>query len=141
MKKLLYALVATLLVQLSFAAFTPYTPEQAAAKPAPLNATISAEACEKAMDKKLTRLQKWKLKLLQKRTMRGQAGIFPYREELTEGFQALPFFGTILTAGLVALVMLFTAKDRNAMRWAGYGISVLSIIITVATLVVGLSVY
>jgi len=66
-------------------------------------------------------------------------GIFPERMELTEGFQWLPFFGTLLTGGLVWLIMLFTAKDANAMRWAGIAFSIIAIAATVASIVAAAS--
>ncbi len=71
----------------------------------------------------------------QKKYLRSM-GILPEREELTEGFQWLPFFGSLFTLGLVALVMLFTARDANALRWAGLGVSVVAIAFTVAGLLV-----
>jgi hypothetical protein len=164
MKKFLYSLLAMLLLHVSHAAFTPFKPVDnnqlsfgSSGGSAPLSSNnastekegpvetltlpATAAAFEQATGKKLTRLQKWQYNRLQKRIARGQMGILPYREELSEGFQALPFFGTLLTGGLVALIMVFTARDRNAMRWAGLGITVLGMIITVATLVVGLSAY
>jgi hypothetical protein len=97
---------------------------------------------EQLTGKKMSGLQKWQYKKVQKKLQKnGRAYIFPERDELTEGFQALPFFGTILTFGLLAFIMLFTAKDRNAIRWAGYGISVLAIAVSVITIISSLSGY
>lgn len=50
-----------------------------------------------------------------------KAGIFPERDELTEGFRPLAFFGTLLTGGILYLIMLFTERDSNALRWAQWG--------------------
>lgn len=51
-----------------------------------------------------------------------KAGIFPERDELTEGFRPLAFFGSLFTLGLLFLIMLFTERDANALRWAQWGL-------------------
>jgi hypothetical protein len=128
------------------AAFVPNaTPESAEVKPQRIENLIrelSVNEFEQFSGKKLNGIQKWQYKRLQKK-LHKNAGllIFPEREELTEGFQALPFFGTILTGGLLCLIMLFTARDSNAWRWSLNGLWVLALAVSVIALIGTLSGY
>ncbi|HSK12749.1 MAG TPA: hypothetical protein VK907_06005 [Phnomibacter sp.] len=128
------------------AAFVPAAsgevPSNTAASVQDLIRELTVQEFQDVTGKKLTRFQEWQYKRMQKKLNRKAAyGIFPERDELTEGFQALPFFGSILTLGLVWLIMLFTARDRNALRWAGYGVSIIALAATVASLVFSLNGY
>lgn len=103
---------------------------------------LSVEEFQKVTGKKLTGLQKWQYRRLHARLNKGKAiGIFPEREDLTEGFQALPFFGSLLTFGLVAIVMLFTARDRNALSWAWNAVWLISLGLAVLALIMNISGY
>jgi hypothetical protein len=103
---------------------------------------LSVQEFEKLTGEKMNGLQKWQYKRMQKKLTRNAGlSIIPERDELTEGFQALPFFGSLLTLGIVYLVMVFTARDRNALRWAGWGLTVAALAFTVAALIGTLSGY
>jgi hypothetical protein len=47
----------------------------------------------------------------------------------------------LLTLGIVYLVMLFTAQDRNALRWAGFGFTVVALLLSAALLIGTMSGY
>ncbi len=103
---------------------------------------ISKETFEKAKGKKLNFLDRLELKIINKRLSKGKmTGIFPERDDLTEGFQFWPFFGTMITGGLLAVIMLFTAKDRNALRWASIGLTTLLGLVGLITLLTTTSGY
>jgi hypothetical protein len=103
---------------------------------------LSVTEFEQLTGKKMSGLQKWQYKKAQKKLQKNSRSyIFPERDELTEGFQALPFFGSILTLGLLWVIMLFTARDRNALRWAATGLSVIAIAVSVTLLIASLSGY
>jgi hypothetical protein len=103
---------------------------------------LSVEEFQEVTGKKLSGLQKWKYKKLHKRLNSSKSmGIIPEREDLTEGFQALPFFGSLFTLGIVAIVMFFTARDRNANNWAWNAVWLLSIVFAAATLIMAISGY
>jgi hypothetical protein len=102
------------------AAFPPHTTENSiAAEKAPAEKKTLAQVMQETMGRQLNWLEKWQLKRMEKRMKKGKsAPLFAERQELSEGFQALPFFGSLLTFGIVYMVMLFTAEDANALRWA-----------------------
>lgn len=103
---------------------------------------LSVQEFEKLTGKKLNGIQKWQYKKMQHKLNKPAAmGIFPERDELSEGFQALPFFGSLLTLGVLYLVMIFTARDRNALRWAGMGLTVVALALSAAALISTLSGY
>jgi heme A synthase len=109
------------------AAFVP------AAESKPLSQkTISLSEFEALTGKKLNWMERLQYKKLQRLTAKGKKAAVWNAEELTEGFQFLPFIGSILTLGILYLVMIFTAKDANALRWARWGAL---IVLTVATAV------
>lgn len=91
---------------------------------------VSAAALEDLTGKKMGWFQKMQWNRMQRQAATKKPGVFPEREELTEGFQWLPFFGSLLTCGLVYFIMLFSAKDANALRWAAWG----ALIVFVASL-------
>jgi hypothetical protein len=119
MKSLLLSFLSLLIVfSVSASAVSPVT----ASAGADGESTLMVAAIEQLTGRKMTMLEKWQLKLAKKKLERQQQrGLFPETEELTEGFQPLPFFGSILTLGLLYGVMLFTAKDANALRWSYRG--------------------
>jgi hypothetical protein len=91
------------------------------------NEELVAEATVKQqmeglLNRQLNWFEKWQVKRMEKRLAKGKPrGPFSEREELTEGFRALPFFGSLLTLGLLAIVLGFTAEDNNVVRWANWG--------------------
>jgi hypothetical protein len=82
---------------------------------------MSLSEFEAATGKKLNWMERMQFKKLQKSMKKGKLRSMRDTEELTEGFQFLPFIGSFLTLGILYLVMMFTAKDANALRWAGWG--------------------
>jgi hypothetical protein len=125
MKKVTLFLFCAFFFQTAFAAFVPVNETTKTIYPANqmnnLVRKLSAEEFQQVTGKKFNRLQKWQYNRLQRKLNSKNAAFIPERDELTEGFQALPFLGSLLTFGVVFLIMLFTAKDRNALRWAGKG--------------------
>lgn len=80
---------------------------------------LSVEEFELLTDKKMSPGERKRYLRVQKKLQKGKLlQFFPERDDLTEGFQALPFFASFFTVGLVALIMVFTARDRNALKWA-----------------------
>lgn len=119
------------------AAFVTHTAVKSeAALSAPPAQKTMGQLMEEAMGRHLNWMEKWQVKRMEKRLAKGKsAPIFPEREELTESFRPLPFFGTLLTGGLVYIIMLFTAKDSNSLKWAFYGFLLLWTAFLVARLV------
>ena len=132
-------------MQTCFAAFVPQsnTGKEITAneQTQSLIASLTVEEFEQLFGCKLSRLEKWQYKKMQRKMQGSSKAFIPERDELTEGFQALPFFGAIFTFGISALVMIFTAQDRNALRWAFYGVSLLGIALSVISLAGAMSGY
>jgi hypothetical protein len=82
---------------------------------------ISLAEFESKTGKKLNWIQRLQFKKMQRMMQQGKFDSAWDAEELTEGFQFWPFIGSFLTLGTLYLVMLFTAKDSNALRWARWG--------------------
>lgn len=124
------------------AAFPSHTTENSiAANKAPAEKKTIGQLMEESLGRQLNWLEKWQLKRMEKRMKKGKSGgLFSERDELSEGFQALPFFGSLLTFGIVYFVMLFTAQDANALRWALWGGLLAVTIVTVIELI-GLGAY
>ncbi|MCU0388894.1 MAG: hypothetical protein MUE71_09840 [Chitinophagaceae bacterium] len=140
MRKLsILLLLFVLVTQTTFAAFVQQTGpanESASSSQASEQVKSQMERESGSIDgRKLSLLERWQYKKIQRKIQKNHSAIFPERDELTEGFQALPFFGSILTCGLLWLIMLFTARDRNALRWAGNGIAILAIAFSVASII------
>lgn len=117
-------LLAALLVGVyAQAAFVSKSSEMARAKDEVWVATPALkEQMEKVLSRQLNWFEKWQVKRMEKRLAKGKPrGPFSEREELTEGFRSLPFFGSLLTLGLLAIVLGFTAEDNNVVRWANWG--------------------
>lgn len=100
--------------------------------------TISLSEFEAKTGKKLTLLERFQFKQAQKMLNKGKLASPAKRQSLTRGFQFLPFIGSFFTLGLVGIIMLFTAKDQNALRWAWWGTlavwSVLTILLMITLL-------
>jgi hypothetical protein len=97
---------------------------------------ISKETIEKVKGNKLNFMERVQLKMLNRKLKKGKiAGIFPERDDLTEGFRVLPFLGALFTIGIVYLIMLFTAKDRNALKWASLGTTFAFIAVSIITFI------
>jgi hypothetical protein len=104
----------------AFVSHTAVKSETAAAAPA--EKKTMAQWMEEAMGRHLNWMEKMQVKRMEKRLAKGKPpGLFSQREQLTEGFRPLPFFGSLLTGGLVYIIMLFTAEDSNSLQWAGWG--------------------
>jgi hypothetical protein len=144
-EKIYPVFVLCFFIQTAFAAYVPVNQSTKAVSPTNqmnnLVRELSAEEFQQVTGKKFSRLQKWQYNRLHRKLNSKNAAFIPERDELTEGFQALPFFGSLLTFGLVYLVMLFTAQDRNALRWAGLGFTVAALIVSAAALIGSLSGY
>jgi hypothetical protein len=108
------------------AAFVSHTAAKGeATAAAPAEKKTMAQLMEEAMGRHLNWMEKWQVKRMEKRLAKGKPpGPFSEREQLTEGFRPLPFFGVILTLGLLYAVLIFTAKDSNSLKWAGLGFSI-----------------
>jgi hypothetical protein len=145
MKKLTLFLLCAFFIQTAFAAYVPVNETiKTVSSSNQINNLVrelSAEEFQQVTGKKFNRLQKWQYNRLQRKLNSKNAAFIPERDELTEGFQALPFFGSLLTFGLVYLVMVFTAQDRNALRWAGLGFTVAALLVSAAALIGSLSGY
>ena len=127
MRKWLFMFMAVLMIAPTMAALPVSSASNA-------NPTTQTAAVHKESKMKSGFFASLKTFRQQKKFFRS-TGIFPERMELTEGFQWLPFFGTLLTGGIVALVMLFTAQDANAMRWAGFAVGIIALGATIVSLV------
>ena len=145
MQKTLLSFLLIFFMLPTFAAFVPLqSGNKAETEPATIENMIrnlSPEEFQVVTGKKLNEVQKWQYKRLQRKLNSNKSFHLPERDELTEGFQALPFFGSLFTLGLVYLVMLFTAQDKNALRWAGYGFSVAALVLSAMVLITSLSGY
>lgn len=145
MKKFTLFLFCAFFIQTAFAAYVPVKEANKAVSTTNqinnLVRELSVEEFQQVTGKKFSRLQKWQYNRLQRKLNSKNAAFIPERDELTEGFQALPFFGSLFTLGLVYLVMLFTAEDRNALRWAGNGFMVAALLVSAAALIGSLSGY
>lgn len=145
MQKTLLSLLLIFFMQPTFAAFVPLQSgsiaETEPAKIENLIRNLSVEEFQVVTGKKFSGIQKWQYKKLQRKLKSNKSFQLPERDELTEGFQALPFFGSLFTLGLVYLVMVFTAQDRNALRWAGYGFTVAALVLSAMALIGTLSGY
>ncbi len=145
MKKLLLLMAMAIAGQLAQAARVPVDEQtnelSAKVRMENMVRTLSAKEFQQVTGKKFSRLQQWQYKRLQKKLNSRHSAFIPERDELTEGFQALPFFGSLLTLGIVYLIMLFTARDRNALRWAGYGITVAALALSIMLLIGSVSGY
>jgi uncharacterized BrkB/YihY/UPF0761 family membrane protein len=119
------------------AAFRSHTNENSiTAEKAPAEKKTIGQLMEESMGRQMNWLEKWQLQRMEKRMKKGKpGGLFSEKDELSEGFQALPFFGSLLTFGIVYFVMLFTAQDANALRWALWGGLLAVTIITVTQLI------
>jgi hypothetical protein len=136
MFKIFFPLLLCLLGYGAQAALVPFVSLESNPSENKKETFISKETIEKVKGKKLNLMERIQLKMLNKKLKKGKiAGIFPERDDLTEGFRALPFFGTILTVGLLALIMLFTARDRNALNWAFTGVSIIGIVLTILSFI------
>jgi hypothetical protein len=145
MKQSMIFIFLAFMWQTSIAAFVPQIKTNGGlneqAQTQNLVKSLTVEEFQKVSGRKLTRFQKWQYLKLQRKLQNSKMAIIPERDELTEGFQALPFFGAILTLGISALVMFFTAQDRNAMRWAMNGVWLLAIAFSVISIISALSGY
>jgi hypothetical protein len=145
MKKFTLFLLCAFFIQTAFAAFVPVNETTKAVSSSNqinnLVRELSVEEFQKVTGKKFSRFQKWQYNRLQRKLNSKNAAFIRQRDELTEGFQALPFFGSLFTFGLVYLVMIFTAQDKNALRWAGLGFTVAALLVSVAALIGSLSGY
>ncbi|MES2648465.1 MAG: hypothetical protein V4717_16420 [Bacteroidota bacterium] len=132
MYKPLCLIVVLLSFFCSYAAFVPAAEKQTSNHQARLMTVSEFEA---QTGKKLSWLERLQYKQLQRNIKNGKLNAVWNAEELTEGFQFLPFIGSILTLGILYLVMLFTAKDVNAIRWARWGAVIVLTAATVISLV------
>jgi hypothetical protein len=133
MSKFTFLLISFLCASvIASAAFVP-NKSQIAASTASAK-TMSVSEFEAATGKKLNWFQKFQFKRAQKQMAKGKMPAFWDAEELTEGFQVWPFLGSIFTGGILYLVMLFTAKDSNALRWARWGAFVVWLLLAGVTI-------
>jgi hypothetical protein len=93
---------------------------------------FSANAYDNLRGKKTGWFQKKQRNWMQRQASKKKRGVFPHRENLTKGIQGLPFFGSLLTLGIVFVVMLFTAKDKNSLKWAFWGFAIVMAVIAVS---------
>ena len=103
----------------SRASFVPAEEKQSA--PGQSFKPVTLEEFEATTGKKLNWAERIQFKKAQRMMAKGKMSPFWNAEEITEGFQFLPFIGSFLTLGIVYIVMFFTAKDANALRWARWG--------------------
>jgi hypothetical protein len=117
-KLLIFSIAFLLLNHVANASFVPALASESDGKSVK---TISLSEFEARTGKKLNWMERMQFKHAQKMLAKGKAPAFWDAEELTEGFQVWPFLGSFFTLGILYLVMLFTAKDSNALRWARWG--------------------